>query len=373
MKKLFCTIIALIMLFAIPIPALAASASAPVTVMNTGSENVAPGVLSYTNTDLLAPGRAGVKTAVTVPRKGILCVVAGLTEATAASKVNVDLSRTEAMTDPVAGTSSLNDGLFTCCFGVEAGTYWLAAYTDDTATSYKVDLHVVLLSVSDANRKMNAGGRITVGVTSVDQKNLFKLKAEKTGVLTLTGDYAGYVRLLDSKKKAVSDNIILATSSKYKEPYRTASFGVKKGQTYYIQTTNAVSPYNMFSLKYNIKSVTDKSGAARSKALSMKSGKKYTGLAVAGTKTTDWYRLTVKKKKVLSLYLSGALSDGVKIEFYNSKGGKFSGSGTVRRTSSSALFHPYNVKSGKKITPGTYYIKVTSGAKDSGSYTLMWK
>ncbi|PWM36418.1 MAG: hypothetical protein DBX46_04715, partial [Clostridiales bacterium] len=74
MKKVFCMILAVVMVLAFSTTALAASISVPVTTMATGSETAAGGQISYTHADKLGTSEAGAVQTVTFAEPGVAIV-----------------------------------------------------------------------------------------------------------------------------------------------------------------------------------------------------------------------------------------------------------------------------------------------------------
>ena len=150
--------------------------------------------------------------------------------------------------------------------------------------------------------------------------------------------------------------------------------GVKKG-TYTFTTRTYGDIYRVVTAFKAIKE--SKYGKKRSKAVKIKKKKVQKGLMITGAQKTHWYKFKNKKKHKVSLTIVSDLQDtgkfgGIKLTFY--KGKKSYGTRTIFTNDKSVktVLTPYNTLS-RKLTKGTYYIKIAPYNKASGTYTLKWK
>ena len=384
LKKVFCMILAVVMVLAFSTTALAASISVPVTTMATGSETAAGGQISYTHADKLGTYEAGAVQTVTFAEPGVAIVAMAFAAGTTASSVEFGLYTDAALNTPVGasynyGRLSGNTALDTAVYSVNAGTYYLGAKSGSYSSSnYTVQLGAAVGFCKSGDRTLSNNKMSAVGVRTDGQTNRFKFKATKNGYVTVSfADFNGKVTLLNSKKKAISDKISVNTGSSYgSAATKRAVFGVKKGQTYYIKTEASSYKPSAYQIKYKQTAITDKSGAKRSKALNMKKNKTYKGIATAGYSTNDWYKIKLTKKQVLNLYVKMDGSDKMALTIYNSKGRKISATTLTRSSDFGATQKFYSMVNYKraKWSKGTYYVKIsTTSKKDSGYYTLKWK
>lgn len=214
----------------------------------------------------------------------------------------------------------------------------------------------------------------TAGKTKVSA-TWFKIKPKTTGQMTVKlsefGSYtSGDIRLYNSKKKAISEELYCSSSSSSAKAY----FGVKKGTTYYLKVTDCNGSYDKqykYGINYSVKKKTDRNLATKNKAKTLKRKAKATeSLFVASTKSsTDWYkiRVTSKRKNVIYVDTTGMSSGKVTITAY--KGSKkVSGKGVINAK--------YDNKNEFTLTTsgaGTYYLKVVKDKNASGSYKIRYK
>lgn len=371
MKKILCIILTIALVFSFATTAMAASVSPQPAFAGDAT------TLTYTNTDKITTNKAGAMTAVTFNGPGVVALSATATGAISTSSYIGLYTDAAASNGSYVSISSSNLSA-TRNIVVNAGTYYFGGYSGSYSSTspYTVTANVKMAFYPSTVGTVANGGTYALGSTSSGSTNLFKFTAAKTGTLKISGsNLSGYVTLLNSSKGAVSDELWLSTESDYVYQ-RVATFGVKKGVTYYIQLKSNAYAGKIYTMSISQYGVTDKSGVKMSKALKMNRSKTYKGMAIAGKKTVDWYKFTNTKKKAVAIYLGGKVSDNVKIQLFNSKGKAFSGYGRLWRLSTSTLkFLPTNgTYSSKTLLKGTYYIKITTDSKlDSGYYSLKWK
>lgn len=150
-------------------------------------------------------------------------------------------------------------------------------------------------------------------------------------------------------------------------------YGVSKG-TYYLK----VSGEKKYAVGAAFQKVSDKAGASKAKARTIKQKKEVKGVLAAGEKAkkADWYKFKVTKSKKLKLelstggngyiefYLYGpSYKKGIRIDALKNEGGTyFSVNGANRKKI--------------KVKPGTYYIRVRRASYDtkaSGIYSIKWQ
>lgn len=204
----------------------------------------------------------------------------------------------------------------------------------------------------------------TVGVTGSNDEVFLKVTTTKAGTLTinLDSDYSAYITLLNSSKKAISDETYYSSTD------GKISFAVAKG-TYYLKVKTYT---NIYRIKYTFKAITETSGTTKAKAKALTKGKLYSGLVTATDKNdaVDWYKITLTKSQKVNITFKGSVSSGsIGLEFY---GGGISGSITQNlRTVDADKSFSAETWTSDKLPKGTYYIKITKGSKTtSGSYYL---
>lgn len=153
----------------------------------------------------------------------------------------------------------------------------------------------------------------------------------------------------------------------------TEVYGLKKG-VYYIKITGCEN----YVLAAQYTKYTDNGGSSKKKAKTFKLNKTVKGVVAAGEKKTkaDWFKVKVTKKKRLYLTITAqgnapiafklygpSYKNGISLgTLYNQTGTYWSVSGLSRKKT--------------KVTPGTYYIKVTRSTSypaGSGVYSIKCK
>lgn len=186
--------------------------------------------------------------------------------------------------------------------------------------------------------------------------------SDYTGVLG--GHVKGYVTLYNAEKKAISAteyiNNIGNTSS---DPCARAYYMVEKG-TYYIRVSTSTMPY---IVGYSLVDTKDASGASKAKAAKLTiGGKAKQGMVLASDseQKTDWYKLTLKKKKKLRIVVDAYVSGRLAMELCgdDSKGRFYWGGVKILKTEHAQLITK------EKLQKGTYYIKVTKIDNESFGY-----
>lgn len=211
----------------------------------------------------------------------------------------------------------------------------------------------------------------TVYPGNYDSTTYLKFKANQNGYITVTLNGAdtycdsGKITLCNSKKVAISETEWVWADST--SASKQAVFGVKKGSTYYLKLNNADGKT---AVKYNLTKVSEKSGAKKSKAVTIKKNKNAVGTIVAGENKSDWYKIKLTKKQVLKFVVSGGCSGYIKLELYYSNGKKYSTYSYMVSDSNTKQ----TLKTYGKLNKGTYYVKISRyDSNSSGYYKLKWK
>jgi hypothetical protein len=248
----------------------------------------------------------------------------------------------------------------------KAGTYYLkfsvSDYSDPKPENYAFGISARFINGNDKSLKdkewlLSANLETTKPI-------YYKITVPKAGGLTvnLESEYSSYVTLLNSSKKAISEETYYYSSD------GAVYYAVAKG-TYYVKVKNNSNNYR---IRYTFKAISDLSGTAKAKAKKLTAGKAVTGVVTATdtTKKVDWYKITLPKSQKVDITFTGSASSGkINLEFY---GGGISGSITqyIRYLNDDASFSAKTWTS-DKLPKGTYYIKITKDSKNSsGSYTL---
>lgn len=256
------------------------------------------------------------------------------------------------------------------CSLTNAGTYYLKLKTyAPSYSSTPIFTNSIVVSArtyTRSDKTIKSGQTITYYRNSSDDVYWFKYKAEKTGKATVsfTRKYGSHVTLCNSKKKALTDEEWVSSSDNYK-----AVFAVKKGTTYYFKVT-AIGSDEVNTISVKNTAIKEKSGSKRKKAVTVKAKKKVKGTILPASKTSDWYKFKVKKKKKVTLYLDGEVTGYIRVTAYNSKGKEIDS--YLWNGGSDKLQLSYG--SYGKANKGTYYIKFSRyNSKSSGHYSFKWK
>lgn len=249
------------------------------------------------------------------------------------------------------------------------GTYYIrleSSVYDDSVYTNTVNISTRLYLRGERNIK--SGQTITYYRNSGSDEYLFKYKAEKTGKVTVSFSYehGSYLTLLNSKKKALSDEEWVLSGYNFNK----FTFAVKKGVTYYFKVKSngtsgntAAGNGNLHTINVKNTAVKAKAGSSRKKAVTIKYNKTAKGLITAGDKSAKWYKIALKKGKKPAFILQGNLTGSVKIQIIN-KSGKVISSSTWSGSKSR-----YNSWGNWK--KGTYYIKVSrANSLSSGYFTI---
>ena len=229
--------------------------------------------------------------------------------------------------------------------------------------------------------------------------NLIKIKPKVTGYVTFrflnncqSINAYGFATFCNSKKKALgTKKEFYQTGSTYPYVFER-TYPVKKGSTYYLklESTGGVK------VSATVKAVKKNAGTKKSKAKTLSRNKTRKGIILAGSRTVDWYKIRLTKKKKIFLTCTaktnGVTSQihnnriyyfgnktGLKVTFCDKNGKDWSVSSKLMLSPSQAknstVFQGLDRSTGKTygLSPGTYYIKVERMNKaSSGYYTLKW-
>lgn len=214
---------------------------------------------------------------------------------------------------------------------------------------------------------------------------LLKVKSSQPGILHFMCDLDDNiaVKYLDSKKKAVSQSVLMNKKA-------LSGIGVQSKRFYYIKMwkpENTISGTTTINnLKYQIDFIPSINGNSRDKARALVKDKYMKTLVPAGAATVSWYKLKVTKKQKLSITIQSHMlqNNGKNLQIYicNASGKKINNSPIVIDGEASAIYKKKYVLKYPSTTfgttvafpEGTYYLKVESKTKtSSGSYSIKWK
>lgn len=253
----------------------------------------------------------------------------------------------------------------------KGNTYYVGIQASSAATA-KVNSYVIPYSTRSlsAGKEMIASG--VKGSDNAQSTTMYKIKPKKTGYITVTlKDYgmsssSGYVTLLNSKKKAVSDKLWYYSESSTSY----VVFGVKKGTTYYLKVTGSSGSYTslyIYTVKWKLKSAPFKSNTKKSKAIKLKRKAKAKSMTRPASRKsmTQWYKLKASKRTVKFTVDAKKIKSGTaKITVYRGK----------RKLATYTIWNgqsnPYTITNARKTT---YHIKIATNSKCSGMYKIRYK
>lgn len=351
------------------------------TTLKTGSDSEFEKAADNINTfffdaeSVLFNSNKGVSCAVKFPSKGTVTLdIAGYAFDAAVENIVYGNGLTYGLFYDQACTKAVDSTGFVSSNGSEnarvfnipkGGTYYIGVYTTINTYSTAQCYYGALAAIyaNGADRTLSNKTWSVVGLKN-SQTNYFKFKATYNGYVTVSTDKLyGKVTLLSSSKNTTYSNAISA----YPKSNANITYGVKKGTTYTLKVTSNSNSDGMYRIKYSNKSVTEKSGTSRSKAVTVSRNSTKKGFIAAGSSQADWYKIKLTKS-TLKITLSGGTCDKIVAKLYNSKGK------AVSSSTASISRSGYNYYlSGKNLKKGTYYIKVyRANSKSSGYYNLKW-
>ena len=252
-------------------------------------------------------------------------------------------------------------------YTVTARTYYLKVDSSyNSSGSTLVNGFRVACKLLPSGDKVIANGQTLVYYADSTRIKDFKFTATVNGKVTVScaSDYGYYVQILSASKGILSEE-------RWLDKGTGCDIAVKKGKTYFIRVHSIDSNTTLaFTLKQT--AIKEKSGKSKKKAVTLKANKTVKGTIAPGSKRADWYKITNKKKKKLTITLTTESTNYLTLTVYDKK---------VKKIGSRDLYHGTkwsgNVTYGTtygKANKGTYYIKISrKSSKDSGVYSLKWK
>lgn len=237
------------------------------------------------------------------------------------------------------------------------------------------NLQRTLPAYTNANQYMISSGlnKDLTGYSDI----YYKVVPNKTGLMTVnlksfdSGVSTGTVTLYNKNKVALSQAVQYSSQKAATKAY----FGVKKGTTYYIRVQNCCGTTGKYGVRYSMTAFTDRNIATNAKALQLKKGANTTKTLFTANNAagTDVYKIYVPKTQVAKFTVNtqNIRSGNITVKVF--KNGKQVGKAKTiyARHISNVYTITHGTVSGK-ASKGTYYIKVTKGAKVSGQYSIKY-
>lgn len=265
-----------------------------------------------------------------------------------------------------------SDNQYTASYYLKKGTYYIRTKGKQMFTgsgSGISKLRYVYYKLGSSPYLLKNKKTVTLYMAG-DEKvvHYIKYKASANGYISINAIGASIenVQLCNSSRKALT-----SATKLYGDSGLTNSvlYNVRKGYTYYLKVSNSVS--KKIQLGFMAKTVAEKSGNSKKKAVKIKSGKTVNGVVEIGNKKGDWYKFTVKKHKPVKITVKGRSNGTMNITLYNSAGKKVFSDAPFNEKSNGT----YSLQYGDVfLNKGIYYIKITGkNTKTCGFYSLKWK
>lgn len=317
-----------------------------------GSVNLTPYFISRADTSLaantwiaLAPKENNIYRYLTVniAKAGYI----GITQTnTTSTNMTVALCKDTTASSIVSKNITTN---YTNWYPVEAGTYYIK-----TEGAYNARGAIKWEFATNFTAKRNTPFTINpLGEAVFD----VKIKAEKTGLLTLSidGSESAYITFLNSKKKALSKALWNWGS--------TSSIAVQKGKTYYIRVNASIGD-DARNMTYTIDGASTKKNTSKKKATTLKAKKTNKSIILAGDTKWHYFKFKLTKSKKLNMTFKVEGNGNFKYEVLKSSKKIY----TSRNSSKGTL------TTSSKLSKGTYYLRIKmADKKSSGRITLKLK
>lgn len=260
---------------------------------------------------------------------------------------------------------------------VAGGTYCIGIRSPYYAGAIDVKAYVYSYATRTlpANKYMLASGYKT---NYNDSNAQFKIKAAKTGYIRVYiknygfSTSSGYVTLLNTKKKALSQKLWYYSGSKTSY----IRFGVRKGGIYYLKVSGAqgASKYSYhYGVMYKNYAATARLNKTKGKAKTLKRGAKYisTAMPATGAVGDHWYKFKVTKKRTTQIRIDASNIKSGKTTVTAYYGKKKIATTTLSNGQVNVLKVTYSTTYGK-AKKGTYYLKLHKSATANGAYYIRY-
>lgn len=318
---------------------------------------------------LAAAQGASDVTTLTLNQSGVLCITANSVSLTSA--IQMSLYSDAACTQEVGSYLYLSSAYPTDSREYTipvAGTYYLkTSYSIfSSSTTTPVTINYTAVAFSGEDKTLDA--EVPVYTYTNNTNTVYhKITLTKDSAILVGGYsfdlyydsvYGITVSLYDSNKKQVGNSTYLYDGNSYSNCYV-----LKKG-TYYIGCDES-SLYQLMYVSVNTKS--SKAGSSKAKAVTLKKGKKVSNTMFPGKKATHWYKVKLTKNAKLTVSTEGIGNNSsyYKLEIIPANPKQtLSGSSTTI----DANGQTQGLRSKKKLSAGTYYIKISKTNKSDGIY-----
>ena len=241
-------------------------------------------------------------------------------------------------------------------YAESAGKLYLIIMLDETHENAAADIQVKAYTTAvSTGRTLNAG-EWENGYSLDEIPVYYKINIKTSGLLKINAGNGITVSMCNSKKQELSDDFSSGISYA----------GVRKG-TYYIKVEHS----GAYKLQYTFTAVKEKKNYNSKKAVTLKSGKKATGVFACDDekkkKTSRWYKITVPSNKTIKVQIDrqGALNP-MYLSLYQKSGKK------LKLYTDGTLKNKKKNTGKMKVEKGTYYMELESYSY-IGTYSIKWK
>ena len=245
-------------------------------------------------------------------------------------------------------------------YAESAGKWYLNIMLDEMHKNAAADIQVKAYTTAVSTGKTLNAGEWENGFSLYELPVYYKINIKTSGLLKINAGNGFEASLCNSKKQEVSDSF-----------WGKISYaGVRKG-TYYIKVKHS----GAYKLQYTFTAVKEKKNYKSKKAVTLKSGKKATGVFACDDakkkKTSRWYKITVPSNKTIKVQIDrqGALNP-MYLSLYQKSGKK------LKWYAQEALKEKKKNIGKIKVEKGTYYMELesyTGYGYTGGTYSIKWK
>ena len=227
---------------------------------------------------------------------------------------------------------------------------------DKTHENVAADIQIKAYTKAITTGRALAAGEWETGYSHSSIPAYYAINVKSSGLLKINTIGDGVMTTFCSSKKQELDSFSSGISY----------IGVRKGK-YYIKVTQT----GTYKLQYTFTAVKEKKNYKSKKAVTLKSGKKETGVFayddVEKKKISRWYKITVPKNKTIKVQIDRqGNQDTMSLSLYQKSGKKLE------------LYSYAQLKEKKKnpvklkVKKGTYYMELES-YRYIGTYSIKWK
>lgn len=292
-----------------------------------------------------------------VPQAGAVTIQT--TVSTQATSITRFISKVEIpsnMNDVLNGSVSSKQTSTLSVYTGNAGTLYMLIKLDKTHENVAADIQIKAYTKAITTGRALAAGEWETGYSHSSIPAYYAINVKSSGLLKINTIGDGVMTTFCSSKKQELDSFSSGISY----------IGVRKGK-YYIKVTQT----GTYKLQYTFTAVKEKKNYNSKKAVTLKSGKKATGVFACDDekkkKTSRWYKITVPSNKTIKVQIDrqGALNP-MYLSLYQKSGKK------LKLYTYGSLKNKKKNTGKVKVEKGTYYMELESYGY-IGTYSIKWK